>query len=68
MLVDPVGALLGVVVFHAVLADKHGWRPGEMLASIAVGAAVGAVAAAILWLLLVRRSAPRRGRRCRRCS
>ena len=61
VLVDPVGALLGVVVFHAVLADKHGWRPGEMLASIVIGAAVGAVGAAILWLLLVetQRTAPR---------
>jgi NhaP-type Na+/H+ or K+/H+ antiporter len=61
VLVDPVGALLGVVVFHAVLASDGGWHPGEMFASIGIGAAVGAAAAAILWLLLVetQRTAPR---------
>src|SRR6266576_4673964 len=46
VLVDPVGALIGVLVFHAVLsAGSNGqlWRPGEMALSIVVGAAVGAV-------------------------
>jgi NhaP-type Na+/H+ or K+/H+ antiporter len=61
VLVDPAGALLGVFVFHGVLASGNGWRPGSMLASIGVGAAVGIVAAGILWLLLVetQRRAPR---------
>jgi len=64
VLVDPVGALLGVVVFHAVLSGGSGgqrWRPGEMLLSVGVGALVGAAAAAILWLLLreTQRVAPR---------
>jgi NhaP-type Na+/H+ or K+/H+ antiporter len=64
VLVDPVGALLGVLVFHAVLSGGSGgqrWRPGEMLVSVGVGALVGAVAAAILWVLLreTQRTAPR---------
>jgi NhaP-type Na+/H+ or K+/H+ antiporter len=64
VLVDPVGALLGVLVFHAVLSGGSGgplWRPGEMLVSVAVGALVGVVGAAILWLLLreTQRIAPR---------
>jgi NhaP-type Na+/H+ or K+/H+ antiporter len=64
VLVDPIGALLGVLVFHAVLSgSSHGalWRPGEMLISVAAGALVGAVAAAILWLVLreTQRTAPR---------
>ena len=38
VLVDPVGALLGVAVFHLV---SSGWEPGEFLLSSVVGAAVG---------------------------
>jgi NhaP-type Na+/H+ or K+/H+ antiporter len=62
--VDPVGALLGVLVFHAVRSGSaHGpaWRPGSLMASVAVGAAVGAAAAALLWVLLrnIQRVAPR---------
>jgi NhaP-type Na+/H+ or K+/H+ antiporter len=64
VLVDPIGALLGVLVFHAVLSGASGgqrWRPGEMLLSVGVGALVGALAAAILWVLLreTQRTAPR---------
>jgi hypothetical protein len=64
VLVDPAGAILGVLVFHAVLSAGSGgagWHPGAMLGSVAVGAAVGAVAAGILWLLLeqIQRTAPR---------
>jgi NhaP-type Na+/H+ or K+/H+ antiporter len=60
VLVDPIGALLGVLVFHAVLsAGSSGqlWRPGEMLVSIMVGA----IAAAALWFLLqeTQRTVPR---------
>jgi NhaP-type Na+/H+ or K+/H+ antiporter len=61
VLVDPVGALLGVLVFHVVSASGDGWHPGETLISVAVGAAIGAAAAAILWLLLreTQQTAPR---------
>src|SRR5262249_27696469 len=59
-LVDPIGALLGVVVFVAVHSGK-GWQPGSMLLDLAVGGLVAAVAAPALWLLLreVHRTAPR---------
>jgi NhaP-type Na+/H+ or K+/H+ antiporter len=59
-LVDPVGALLGVVVFAAVGSGK-GWQPGAMLLDIGVGVAAAAIGAPVLWLLLreVHRSAPR---------
>jgi hypothetical protein len=51
VLVDPVGALLGVFVFHAA-ATGDSWRPGEMLLSVAVGLAVAAVGVVVLRLLL----------------
>ncbi len=59
-LVDPIGALLGVLVFVGVKSGQ-GWQPGEMLLDIGVGALVAAVAAAALWLLLgeAHRNAPR---------
>jgi NhaP-type Na+/H+ or K+/H+ antiporter len=59
-LVDPIGALLGVVVFVAVASGK-GWEPGAMMLDLGVGAAVAAVGAPTLWLILreVHRSAPR---------
>ncbi len=63
VLVDPIGALLGVIVFHAALSGngRASWRPGEMLVSLGAGALVGAAAAGILWLLLrdIQRVAPR---------
>ena len=64
VLVDPIGALLGVLVFQAVrsgAAHGPGWRPGSMLASVGIGALVGAAGAALLWLLLrgIQRAAPR---------
>jgi NhaP-type Na+/H+ or K+/H+ antiporter len=63
VLVDPIGALLGVLVFNAARsgAGSRFWHPGELLASVAVGAAVGAAAAGILWLVLreAQRNAPR---------
>jgi NhaP-type Na+/H+ or K+/H+ antiporter len=63
VLIDPIGALLGVIVFHAVRSGVAGgaaWRPGTMLISLAVGAAVGAVAGLLLWRLVreTQRSAP----------
>lgn len=57
VLIDPLGALLGVAAFTAVKAGAAGNKPfhfGGFLTSITVGAAVGALAAAILWLLLRR--------------
>jgi NhaP-type Na+/H+ or K+/H+ antiporter len=60
VLVDPVGALLGVLVFHAAVTGRA-WRPGEMLLSIAVGLLVAAVAFVVLRVALTeaQRKAPR---------
>jgi NhaP-type Na+/H+ or K+/H+ antiporter len=62
VLVDPIGALLGVFVFHAVQSGGAGddRLPDEALASIGVGALVGVAGAVLLWLLLreVIRDAP----------
>jgi NhaP-type Na+/H+ or K+/H+ antiporter len=59
-LVDPIGALLGVVVFAGVRSGE-GWRPGEMMIDLGAGVLVAAVGAPALWLVLreVQRSAPR---------
>jgi NhaP-type Na+/H+ or K+/H+ antiporter len=63
VLVDPIGAILGVLVFLGVQSDSAGgtrWHPGELVLSIGVGALIGAVGALVLWLLLreVVRDAP----------
>jgi NhaP-type Na+/H+ or K+/H+ antiporter len=60
VLVDPLGALLGVLVFHAA-ATGDAWRPGEMLLSIAVGLLVAGVALVVLRFALAeaQRVAPR---------
>jgi NhaP-type Na+/H+ or K+/H+ antiporter len=59
-LVDPIGALLGVLVFVAVHSGK-GWQPGAGLIDVGTGVLVAAVGAPALWLLLreVHRSVPR---------
>jgi NhaP-type Na+/H+ or K+/H+ antiporter len=59
-LVDPVGALLGVLVFTGV-SSGEGWQPGEMVIDLVAGALVAAVGAPALWLLLreVHRHEPR---------
>jgi NhaP-type Na+/H+ or K+/H+ antiporter len=59
-LVDPVGALLGVLVFHAVQAGSVD-HAGSLLLSVAVGVVVGGAGALALRLLLpaVQRGAPR---------
>jgi NhaP-type Na+/H+ or K+/H+ antiporter len=62
VLIDPLGALLGVVVFQlARTGGASGWHPGAMALSILVGGSVGAVGALVLWALLprVQRLAPR---------
>jgi NhaP-type Na+/H+ or K+/H+ antiporter len=63
VLVDPIGALIGVLVFLGVQSAASGhapWRPGEMLLSVGAGAIVGFAGAAALYVLLreVNRSAP----------
>ena len=64
VVIDPVGAVLGVLAFHAVLAGASPggkpFHPGEFTLSLGVGLAAGAVGAAVLWWLLrrVQREAP----------
>jgi NhaP-type Na+/H+ or K+/H+ antiporter len=53
-LIDPIGGILGAVVFHAVLASTHGGigHPlGQFLLSIGIGAAGAAAGVAVLWFL-----------------
>jgi hypothetical protein len=56
-LTDPIGAILGAVVFHAVATSHRvdlgrGYQIGQFLISMGVGLAGGAVGTAILWLTL----------------
>ena len=54
-LIDPVGGLLGAVVFHAVLAGRHGpfgYQTGQFLLGLGVGVAGGVLGTALLWYLL----------------
>jgi NhaP-type Na+/H+ or K+/H+ antiporter len=54
-LIDPVGGILGAVVFHAVLASSHGeplHQVGQFLISVAIGVAGGVIGVALLWLCL----------------
>jgi NhaP-type Na+/H+ or K+/H+ antiporter len=54
-LIDPVGGILGAVVFHAVVASTRrglGYQVGQFLVGIGVGLAGGLVGVALLWLLL----------------
>jgi NhaP-type Na+/H+ or K+/H+ antiporter len=56
-LIDPVGGILGALVFHAVVASgpRHvGYGIGQLVASIGVGVAGGVVGIALLWPLLRR--------------
>jgi NhaP-type Na+/H+ or K+/H+ antiporter len=66
VLIDPIGALLGVLAFHAVKAGAGGQKPfhfGELLGSVGVGVLVGTVGAGFLWLLIkgIQRAAPAQG-------
>jgi NhaP-type Na+/H+ or K+/H+ antiporter len=62
VLIDPIGALLGVLAFQTVLAGPA-YDPGEMALSIGTGLIVGAVGAVVLWLLLavLQRATPAQG-------
>ncbi|MET7826809.1 cation:proton antiporter [Streptomyces sp. NPDC005386] len=56
-LTDPIGGILGAVVFHAVATSHRidigrGYQIGQFLISMGVGLAGGAVGTAILWLTL----------------
>jgi NhaP-type Na+/H+ or K+/H+ antiporter len=54
-LIDPVGAILGAVIFHGIVASTHhgpGAQFAQFLASIAIGAAGGAVGTVLLVLVL----------------
>ncbi|MGW2846876.1 cation:proton antiporter domain-containing protein, partial [Streptomyces sp. NPDC001274] len=56
-LIDPVGGILGALVFHAVAADEvrgFGGQVEQFSASAAVGVLGGVVGAGLLWLLLRR--------------
>lgn len=58
VLVDPIGAILAVLAFHAVRAGKTDIELGEFFATIACGAALGVAAAAIIIALLRASQAP----------
>jgi NhaP-type Na+/H+ or K+/H+ antiporter len=54
-LIDPVGGILGALVFHAVSASTSkgpGSQLAQFTASVGVGLAGGVIGTALLWLLL----------------
>jgi NhaP-type Na+/H+ or K+/H+ antiporter len=54
-LIDPVGGILGALVFHGVVASTRkgpGGQLGQFAASVGVGLAGGVIGTALLWLLL----------------
>jgi NhaP-type Na+/H+ or K+/H+ antiporter len=56
-LIDPVGGILGALVFHAVIASTRkgpASQLGQFAASVGVGLAGGVAGTALLWLLLRR--------------
>jgi NhaP-type Na+/H+ or K+/H+ antiporter len=66
VLIDPIGALLGVIAFTAVLNSSKGSRtfhPGGLLLSLSVGAIAGLLGAVALWYLLagIQRDTPKQG-------
>jgi len=48
ILIDPVGAILAVLTFHAVASGGGDLEPGTFLGTVAVGAAIGVAAAFVL--------------------
>jgi hypothetical protein len=54
-LIDPIGAILGAVVFHAILASPGGglgYRPGQFILSVGTGVIGAVVGVGLLWLCL----------------
>jgi NhaP-type Na+/H+ or K+/H+ antiporter len=54
-LIDPIGGILGAVVFGAVTTSTHrapGYQLGQFLLGIGIGVAGGVVGTAVLWFLL----------------
>ena len=54
-LIDPIGGILGAVVFHALLASTRkgaGYQTAQFLIGISVGVAGGVIGIAVLWFLL----------------
>lgn len=54
-IIDPIGAIFGALVFHAIVASGHhgiAYQVGQFLASLGVGLAGGLVGTLLLWLLL----------------
>lgn len=54
ILVDPIGAILAVLVFHAVASGEGAFEPGAFAATLGVGALIG-VAGSVALALLLRR-------------
>lgn len=52
ILVDPIGAILAVIVYHAILSGGGGVDVAEFVATIGVGAVIGVVGSALLVFLL----------------
>ena len=54
-LIDPVGGILGAVVFHAVLASTHhrlAYQLGQFFISVAIGVIGAVIGIAVLWFCL----------------
>jgi NhaP-type Na+/H+ or K+/H+ antiporter len=54
-LIDPVGGILGAVVFSAVLASAHqglAYQVGQFLVTVGIGLAGAVIGVALLWFLL----------------
>ena len=54
-LIDPVGAILGAVMFHAILASPGGglsYRPGQFVISVGTGVIGAVIGVGLLWLCL----------------
>jgi NhaP-type Na+/H+ or K+/H+ antiporter len=54
-LIDPVGGILGALVFHAVVTSQQtrpGGHLGQFVVSMGIGLLGGVVGTAVLWLLL----------------
>jgi NhaP-type Na+/H+ or K+/H+ antiporter len=63
VLIDPLGALLGVIAFQAVKAGANGhsaFHLGGLMLSLLTGLLAGVIGAGALWLLLrgIQRAAP----------